>query len=59
MKVLVPIVIGFLVAGCGESTLKKVVKDFDGAKVTEAKVLTEANVTDTLVANFAALSPRD
>ena len=57
MRVLVPIVIGFLTAGCGESTFKKVFKSFDDDKVAEAKVLAEANVTDTLAANFAALSP--
>ena len=57
MKVLITILILFFAVGCGESRVEKVVKALDDAKAAEAEVLAEANVTDTLAANFAALSP--
>ena len=57
MKVLITILILFFAVGCGESRVEKVVKAPDDAKAAEAEVLAEANVTDTLAANFAALSP--
>ena len=57
MKVLIAILIGLLVMGCGVSRVEKVVKSFGDAKVAEAKVLAEANVNDALAAKFEALSP--
>ena len=37
MKVLIPIVIGLLVVGCGESRVEKVVKALEDAKAAEAE----------------------
>ena len=57
MKVLISIIIGLLVVGCGESRAEKVVKALEDAKAAEAETRAEANVADALAAKFAALSP--
>jgi poly(3-hydroxybutyrate) depolymerase len=57
MKVVIPIVIGLLVVGCGESSIEKVVKTLDDAKGVKAKIRAEANTEDALASQLAALSP--
>jgi len=57
MKTLIPILIGLLLVGCGESRVEKVVKDLDDAKKSKAKTRVETNVVDAFSGKLAALSP--
>jgi poly(3-hydroxybutyrate) depolymerase len=57
MKVVIPIVIGLLVVGCGESSIEKVAKTLGDAKEVEFEIRAEANTEDALASQLAALSP--